>query len=109
MIMDCEACSRVRDCGVASYPYGAIGFRYCSECLKNNAHPRWALEETMLECGGLDRMFEGFGEDNYFFNPEDSQYHQAKEIKVTKEDSAKMWDDYYKACEKAGPLPDGGL
>ncbi len=100
MTMDCEVCQRVRECGVACYPYGTISIRYCVECLRNNAHPRWMLEETMLEAGGIDKMFEGFGEDNYFFSPEDGQYHQAKEIQVTKEQSDKFWSEFYKACER---------
>ncbi len=57
MTMDCESCGRVRECGVACYPYGPISIRYCVECLRNNAHPKWLLEESMLEAGGMDKMF----------------------------------------------------
>ena len=99
---ECEVCKRVKEVGVACYPYGAISFAYCMECLRHNAHPKWALEETMLECGGSDHTYEGFGEDNYFF--ENGEYHPAKEIVVTKEQADKFWNDFYKAAEAAGPM-----
>ena len=96
----CEACGREREVGVACYPYGAISFAYCIECLQNNAHPRWALEGTVLECQGWDGVYEGFGEDNYWYEPRDGKYHQAKEIVVTKEDVDKFWKEFEAACAK---------
>lgn len=91
MTMDCEVCQRIREVGVACYPYGPISIRYCVECLRQNAHPRWLLEETILECGGRDKMVDGWGEGDYFFETEDSQYRPASEIKVTKDDVDRFW------------------
>jgi len=54
----------------------------------------------MIECGGLDKMFDGFGEDNYYFDSTDETYHQAKDIVLTEEDIDKFWDDYQEACNK---------
>lgn len=102
MTTECDVCRRVRECGVACYPYGPISIAYCVECIRQRAYPYWLLEGTILQCGGRDKMYEGWGDGDYFFK--DGEYHSANEIQVTKEQCDKFWDGFQKACDKLPPL-----
>jgi hypothetical protein len=100
MVSKCDVCQRERQVAVASYPYGAISFAYCIECLQHSAYPKWALEATLLEVGGWDQIFDGFGEDNYYF--ENGEYYQAKMIPMTKERIDTFWKGFQEACDRVG-------
>lgn len=50
----CEACNKNIAIGVCCVPGVPISCAYCTECIKVNSHPMWALIANTVCCGSLD-------------------------------------------------------
>jgi hypothetical protein len=55
--MKCEVCgSEEYIAGVCSSTKGAISLCYCHLCLKMGADPKWIVDFTIENCGGIENV-----------------------------------------------------
>jgi hypothetical protein len=88
----CEICGGTEFiAGVASSFLGAISFNHCSICLAMTAQPKWLVEFTVENCGGLENVHPDL--ELIYFDKENDVYkslRSGEEVPIELKDGRKL-------------------